>query len=326
MKYHMIAFLGGFIMDLLFGDPYWLPHPIRWIGRGIGSLENRMIGKKGQELQGLSAKEKRKRGTILVICMLVSVTLVTGALLIGAYLLNPICGVILEMIMTYQILALKCLRVESMKVYKSLKTETLEDARKAVSMIVGRDTAVLDREGVTKAAIETVAENTSDGVIAPLIYTAIGGPVLGFFYKTVNTMDSMIAYKNDRYLDFGKTAAKLDDFCNYLPSRISAYLMIVACFFLGKDFDGKQAYVIYRRDRRKHASPNSAQTEAACAGALGIRLAGSAFYFGKLVEKPYIGDAIRPVEVEDIKKANKLLYGTSFLCVILLIIIMSFML
>ena len=326
MKYHMIAFLGGFVLDLLCGDPYWLPHPVRWIGRAIEGLENKMIGKKGQENKELTAKEKRRRGTCLVVLMLLSVWMITSLLLLGAYLLHPALGVALEMLMTYQILALKCLRVESMKVYHCLKTGTLEQARMAVSMIVGRDTAVLDETGVTKAAIETVAENTSDGVIAPLLYTALGGPVLGFFYKTVNTMDSMIAYKNDRYLEFGRTAAKLDDVCNYLPSRISAYLMMIACVFSGKDYDAKEAYRIYKRDRRKHASPNSAQTEATCAGALGIQLAGNAYYFGRLVEKPYIGDAKRPVETEDIKRANRLLYGTAFLCVLVLTLMMSFML
>ena len=180
--------------------------------------------------------------------------------------------------------------------------------------VVGRDTALLNEEGVAKAAIETVAENTSDGVIAPMIYTAIGGPVLGFFYKAVNTMDSMVGYKNDRYLYFGRAAARLDDLVNYIPSRISAYLMIVAAYFLGSDFSGRRAFKIYQRDNRNHASPNSAQTEAACAGALGIRLAGDASYFGKLVKKPFIGDAVRPVEYEDIRRVNRLMYGTAWLC------------
>ena len=174
--------------------------------------------------------------------------------------------------MSYQILATKCLKIESMKVYKCLKEEGLEAARKSVSMIVGRDTAVLDEEGVVKATIETVAENTSDGVIAPMIYTAIGGPVLGFLYKAVNTMDSMVGYKNDKYIFFGRAAARLDDFVNYLPARISAYLMIAAAFLGGKSYNVKQAYKIYKRDKRKHASPNSAQTESVCAGALGVRL------------------------------------------------------
>lgn len=201
-----------------------------------------------------------------------------------------------------------------MKVYQELKKGDIAASRKAVSMIVGRDTECLDETGVAKAAIETVAENTSDGVIAPMIFTAIGGPILGFFYKAVNTMDSMVGYKNDRYLYFGRTAAKLDDIVNYIPARISALLMVVSCFLCGKEFDGKRAWYIFKRDRYRHASPNSAQTEAVCAGALGIRLAGNASYFGKIVEKPYIGDAERAVETEDIKRADRLLYTTAVLC------------
>lgn len=181
-------------------------------------------------------------------------------------------------------------------------------------MIVGRDTQDLTTEGVTKAAVETVAENASDGVIAPLFYLAIGGPVLGWAYKAVNTMDSMVGYKNEKYIDFGRAAAKLDDAVNFLPSRISAYLMIFACRLCGKDYDAARAKRIYLRDRRKHASPNSAQTESACAGALGLRLAGDASYFGKIVKKPFIGDRIRPTEPEDIPRANRLMYATAMLC------------
>ena len=227
-----------------------------------------------------------------------------------------------ESIMTYQILAVRSLKVESMKVYDALQTGTIEDARRAVSMIVGRDTACLDEAGVTKAAVETVAENTSDGVIAPMIALAVGGPFLGFLYKAVNTMDSMIGYKNDRYLLFGRTAAKLDDVVNYLPARISAYLMIAAAYLAGRDFDGTRAFSVYRRDRRKHASPNSAHTEAVCAGALGVRLAGDASYFGKIVKKPYIGDDVRPVEISDIRRANRLLYVTAFLCEAILLVLL----
>ena len=225
--------------------------------------------------------------------------------------------------MTYQILAAKCLKTESMNVYHCLKHESLEASRRAVSMIVGRDTNVLDEIGVAKAAIETVAENTSDGVIAPMLYTAIGGPVLGLLYKAVNTMDSMVGYKNERYLYFGRAAAKLDDVANYIPARLSAYMMILAAYCGGKDYSGRQAFAIWKRDNRKHASPNSAQTEAACAGALGIRLAGDACYFGKILKKPYIGDALRPVEFEDIRRANHLMYGTAWICQILCLAVLS---
>ena len=312
MIYHIAAMLAGFLMDLLFGDPYWLPHPIRLIGNWISFLEKRLLGSKTEEKHRTPGQEQR-RGMLLVLAVLSSTVFVTAVLLLGAYRLHPYLGVVIESIMTYQILATKCLQVESMKVYQELKKGDIAASRKAVSMIVGRDTECLDETGVAKAAIETVAENTSDGVIAPMLYTAIGGPVLGFLYKAVNTMDSMVGYKSERYLYFGRTAARLDDAVNYMPARISAVLMIAACLLSGSDYNTKKAWRIYRRDRYQHASPNSAQTEAVCAGALGIRLAGSASYFGKLVEKPYIGDAERAVETEDIKRANHLLYLTAWI-------------
>jgi len=295
---------------MILGDPYWMPHPIRLIGGMISRLEKKLLNIEKER----NHREELKNGCVLVFLVLFLTLCVTIILFMGAYRIHPYLGVLVETIMTYQILATKCLKVESMKVYNALQNEGLEAARKAVSMIVGRDTSVLDEVGVAKAAIETAAENTSDGVIAPMLYTALGGPILGFFYKAVNTMDSMIGYKNDKYFYFGRAAAKLDDLVNYIPSRISAYLMIAAAFLGGKHFDGKHAYQIYKRDNRKHASPNSAQTESVCAGALGIRLAGDASYFGKIVKKPYIGDALRNVEYEDIKKANQLMYLTAWLC------------
>ena len=260
MIYHIASMLAGFLMDLLLGDPYWLPHPIRLIGNSISFLEKRLLGSKTEEKHTTPEQEQR-RGMLLVLAVLSSTVFVTAVLLLGAYRLHPYLGVVIESIMTYQILATKCLKVESMKVYQELKKGDIAASRKAVSMIVGRDTECLDETGVAKAAIETVAENTSDGVIAPMIFTAIGGPILGFFYKAVNTMDSMVGYKNDRYLYFGRTAAKLDDIVNYIPARISALLMVVSCFLCGKEFDGKRAWYIFKRDRYRHASPNSAQTE-----------------------------------------------------------------
>ena len=322
MSYHMMSFFLGFLLDLLFGDPHWLPHPIRLIGWLISSLEKCLLKRK----EGKAQKEQKELclGICMVLLVLASTFIITALILYLAYQINIYAGIAIETIMTYQILATKCLETESMKVYQCLKNQDLAGARKAVSMIVGRDTECLDEEGVAKAAIETVAENTSDGVIAPMLYTAIGGPILGFLYKAVNTMDSMIGYKNNRYLYFGRTAAKLDDFVNYIPARISAYLMIVASFAGGNCFSAKRAFFIYKRDNRKHASPNSAQTESVCAGALGIRLAGDTSYFGKIVKKPYIGDALRKVEYEDIKHANRLMYLTAwmgeFLCLSLIVL------
>ena len=310
MSYHFFAMFLGFVLDLLFGDPHWLPHPIRLIGNLIASLEK--LNKKE-----LSDTKKFLRGFAMVVVVIAWTTGVTAVILEGAYGLHPAIGCAMEAIMTYQILATKCLKVESMKVYEQLQKQDLPAARKAVSMIVGRDTEQLDETGVAKAAIETVAENASDGVIAPMLYTALGGPVLGFLYKAVNTMDSMVGYKNDRYLHFGRAAAKLDDVVNFFPARISALLMIGAAFLSGKSYNGRQAWRIWRRDSRKHASPNSAQTESVCAGALGIQLAGDASYFGKVVKKPYIGDPKRQVEYEDIRRANRLMNRTAWICELL---------
>lgn len=317
LTYHMIAFVGGFVLDLVFGDPHALPHPIRLIGTLIAGLEKKLL-----KLQMRDEKKEFYKGILLVVLVLFSTGAVAALVLVVAYWLHPVAGIVIESVMTYQILATKCLKDESMKVYQSLNEQGLEAGRVAVSMIVGRDTNVLDETGVVKAAVETVAENTSDGVIAPMLYTALGGPVLGFVYKAVNTMDSMVGYKNDKYLYFGRAAAKLDDVVNFIPARISAYLMIAAAYIGGKAFDGKQAYRIYKRDRRNHASPNSAQTESVCAGALGIQLAGDASYFGKVVKKPYIGDAHRAVEREDIVRVNRLMYVTAVISEVLCLVIM----
>lgn len=317
LTYHMIAFVCGFVLDLVFGDPHALPHPIRLIGTLIAGLEKKLL-----KLQMRDEKKEFYKGILLVALVLLCTGSVIAFILIVAYWLHPVAGIVIESVMTYQILATKCLKDESMKVYQSLNEQGLEAGRVAVSMIVGRDTNVLDETGVVKAAVETVAENTSDGVIAPMLYTALGGPVLGFVYKAVNTMDSMVGYKNDKYLYFGRAAAKLDDVVNFIPARISAYLMIAAAYIGGKAFDGKQAYRIYKRDRRNHASPNSAQTESVCAGALGIQLAGDASYFGKVVKKPYIGDAHRAVEREDIVRVNRLMYVTAVISEVLCLVIM----
>ena len=205
---------------------------------------------------------------------------------------------------------------EAVKIYKVLETGDIEASRKQLSYIVGRDTTQLDEGEIVRATVETVAENTSDGIIAPLILLALGGSLAGFFYKCINTMDSMIGYKNPRYIDFGRCAAKTDDFVNFIPARISAWLMIFSCCFLGKDFSTDNAKKIYLRDRLKHESPNSAHMESTCAGALGIQLAGPAVYEGKVEHKEFLGDQVREIELEDIKRANKLSYATSFICVL----------
>ena len=327
MCYHIIAFIAGFVLDLLIGDPHFIPHPVRLIGSLISFLDKRLnCDVKYNSSENEANLTKYKRGVLLAFTVIFATFAVSVIILVAAYSINLYAGVIAEAVMTWQILAIKCLRVESMRVYDALRTDGVEAGRRAVSMIVGRDTSVLDEAGVTRAAVETVAENTSDGVIAPMLYTAIGGPVLGFVYKAVNTMDSMLGYKNDKYMYFGRFAARLDDVVNFIPARISAYLMIIAAFIGGRQFDGRNAYRIFKRDRFNHASPNSAQTESVCAGALRVQLAGDAVYFGKLVKKKYIGDGLREIEYEDIKRANRLMYITAFLCELLSVAVMSLIL
>ena len=306
----LFALLLGFLLDLLLGDPRWLPHPIRAIGALIAGLEKvlRKLFPKNQggELAG---------GVALVILVL---ALSGGFTLLVLWLCGKVglwLRFLAETILCFQLLATRSLKGESMKVYKALKAGDLEGARYAVSMIVGRDTQCLDEAGVARAAVETVAENASDGVIAPLIFLAIGGAPLGMVYKAVNTMDSMVGYKNDQYLWFGRCAAKLDDVVNFIPARLAGVLMCLGAGFSG--FDAPNALRIFRRDRKNHKSPNSAHTEAAAAGALHIQLGGSNYYFGKLVEKPTIGDADHPVEPLDIVRVNRLMYATAFLALVL---------
>ena len=327
MCYHIFSFIAGFVLDLLIGDPHFIPHPVRLIGSLISFCDKRLNCDAGYNISEKKLNLiKYKRGMLLAFTVIFATFAISVIIIVAAYSINLYAGVIAEAVMTWQILATKCLRVESMRVYDALRTDGVDAGRRAVSMIVGRDTSVLDAAGVTRAAVETIAENTSDGVIAPMLYTAIGGPVLGFVYKAVNTMDSMLGYKNDKYMYFGRFAARLDDVVNFIPARISAYLMIAAAFIGGRQFDGKNAYRIFKRDRFNHASPNSAQTESVCAGALRVQLAGDAVYFGKLVKKKYIGDGLREIENEDIKRANRLMYITAFLCELLSVSVMSLVL
>jgi len=252
-------------------------------------------------------------------CLPVGTFALASLVCIGAAALHPLLGLAVQMFWCGQALAAKGLVQESMNVYRELTKPDLPAARIAVSRIVGRDTQALTAEGVTKAAVETVAENASDGVIAPLLYMLLGGAPLALTYKAINTMDSMVGYKNERYLRFGRAAAKLDDIANYLPSRIAALLWVAAAALTGND--ARSAWRIWRRDRRNHASPNSAQTESACAGALNVQLAGPAYYFGEYYPKPTIGDAVRPIEPEDIRRANRMMYAESLLALALGLVI-----
>lgn len=310
VTWRWMALVVGFCLDLLLGDPQWLPHPVRAIGGLITLLERplrRVFPKSpGGELAG---------GVVLVVLTLAVPTALTAGALWACGRVSVWLAFALEALLCYQLLATRALRVESGEVYQALKAGNLEEARRAVSMIVGRDTDRLDANGVAKAAVETVAENTSDGVIAPLLFLVLGGAPLGMFYKAANTMDSMVGYKNNQYLYFGRAAAKLDDVLNWIPARLAGVLMCLGAVLCG--YDGRGAWRIFLRDRKNHKSPNSAHTEAACAGALGVQLAGSNYYFGKLVEKPTIGDDLRAVEPLDIVRAGRLLYATAFLALFL---------
>lgn len=301
-----LAVLGGFGLDLLLADPAWMPHPVVGMGRAIAALEKRL-----RRLFPATPAGERAGGRVLAAALpLGTFALAAGALAL-AYRLHPAAGFALETLWCWQALALRGLADESGKVYAQLAKGDLPAARRAVSRIVGRDTGSLTAAGVTKAAVETVAENFSDGVAAPLFYLLIGGAPLGLAYKAVNTMDSMVGYKNKTYLHFGRAAARLDDAANFLPSRLAALLWIGAAGLAG--FDGRGAWRVWRRDRLRHASPNSAQTESACAGALGVQLAGPAWYFGEYYDKPTIGDDTRPVEPADILRADRMLYLAGFL-------------
>ena len=307
---HLLALLAGFCLDLLLGDPQWAPHPVRAIGALIAGLEKllrRVFPKRpGGELAA---------GAVLVVLTVSIPTALTVLLLWACSLVSPWLALAVESVLCYQLLATRSLAVESRKVYQALKAGDLAGARQAVSMIVGRDTQQLDEAGVARAAVETVAENASDGVIAPLLFLAVGGAPLGMAYKAVNTMDSMVGYKNDKYLYFGRPAARLDDALNFFPARIAGVLMCLGSTAAG--YDGKNAWRVFKRDRKKHKSPNSAHTEAACAGALQLRLAGPSYYFGRLVEKPCIGDDQRPIEALDILRAGRILYATAFFALLI---------
>lgn len=317
----MIAFLqiiAGFFLDCLFGDPHGITHPVQRIGRLIQKVEKRcrMFAKGDQK------KELFSGGVLLVVTVGCTYGIIYFILWVAG-MIHPWLKIGMETIFIYQILAPRCLATETMKVYKRLKEGDLLGARKEISYLVGRDTADLTEEEVAKAAVETIAENTSDGVIAPLFFIAIGGAPLGMAYKAINTLDSMVGYRNDEYEYLGKCSAKCDDIVNFIPARISAMLLAASAVFFG--YDGKKAIEIYARDRYEHLSPNSAQTEAIVAGALNVQLGGTHQYFGKPVVKPTIGDSIRKVQFEDIKRTNQMMYGATVLMMVAIGVVYSFL-
>ena len=328
--------LIAFILDLFLGDPEWFPHPVVLMGKAITFLERQL-----RDIFPANPEGERAAGRVMAFILPVFTYAAARILLIRLSIVSPVIAWAVNIFLCYQVLAVRSMLRESRNVYHALQTKSLDAARRAVARIVGRETARLNEAGIVRAAVETVAENFSDGVVAPLFYMLIGGPSLALAYKAINTMDSMVGYKNDRYLNFGRAAAKMDDAANYIPSRIAAFLVMGAAFISGEKSEadplsyrfgsGKlvsmwerrmiahRAYLIWKRDRRMHESPNSAQTESAMAGALGVQLAGPAVYFGKVSDKPFIGDPLRPIEERDILRANRIFFTGSCLAVLAVI-------
>ena len=307
-----MSLLIGSVLDLIIGDPHGIPHPIVWIGKWIGFLDRKLGPKEGEPRV---PEHERRQGVKLVAATVLPTAALSAAALGASYAVHPVAGIAVESVLTCYCLAARSLEKESAHVIEELEQNGLEAGRNAVSMIVGRDTAELSEEEVVKATVETVAENTADGVVGPLIYLAAGGPVAGLTYKAINTMDSMVGYKNDRYRDLGTAAARLDDVAGFLPARLSGVLLAASAGLferLGdRAYSGKNALRIFRRDRHNHKSPNSAHSEAAAAGALGLKLGGGAYYFGKWIEKPSMGDDTRPIEHADVRRTHKLMYGAA---------------
>lgn len=307
--YSLIAISLGFLLDLLFGDPYFMPHPIRYIGKGISKFE-KIIRKESD-----GEKAKKAKGFLIAIFIPAFVFIFYTILLKFIYNLNLIFGIVCESFVIYQMLATKCLKDESMKVYNAIVSGDMEKAKLQISYLVTRDTKEMSEEDIVKATVETVSENIVDGIVSPLFFAVIGGAPLGMFYKAVNTLDSMVGYKNKKYFDFGMASAKFDDILNFVPARLTGIMIPLVSMILGLDF--KNSFRIMIRDRRNHSSPNSPFSEAAVAGALGIQLGGKATYFGITSLKPTMGDKINEITVKSIKDANNIMYGTSFAALII---------
>lgn len=299
---NILSIYIGYIIDLIVGDPYSFPHPVRYIGKLIKITENN-IRKVVKSDKGL------KIGGFFLWIITVGITYLITYGIVRLSSFNDIVYILVNSFIIYTTLATKCLKDEAVKIYKVLKTGDLEKSRVQLSYIVGRDTTNLSKQEIIRATVETVAENTVDGIIAPMFYAFIGGAPLAMAYKAINTLDSTVGYKNDKYMNLGFASAKIDDIANYIPARISIVLMAIGSIVLGYDY--KNCFKIAIRDRRNHKSPNCAYPEGAVAGALGVQLGGTNIYFGKAVYKPTIGDKNREIEKDDIVKTNRIMYATS---------------
>ncbi len=306
---NIVSIYTGYILDIVFGDPYSLPHPVIYIGKFINYIEKiiRSIFK--------TEKSLKIGGFFLNFIVVFTTYFVTDLIIKASSNINYYLYLVVNSLIIYTIFATKCLKDEAVKIYKVLKEDDIVKARKQLSYIVGRDTQDLSKDEIIRATVETVAENTVDGIIAPMMYIFIGGAPLGMMYKAVNTLDSMVGYKNDKYMNLGFASAKIDDLFNFIPARITACIMAVASLFLVFDFKG--SIKVFIRDRKNHKSPNCAYPEGAVAGALGIQLGGTNIYFGQKVHKPTIGDKLRSIEADDILKTNRIMYLTSILSLII---------
>ncbi len=311
-KLIILVMVIAYLLDLVIGDPYSFPHPIRFIGNLIRFTE-------GKTRIIFKSKKQLKIGGFLLWTITVGFTALVTNLILNLLCINNIFYVIIASIILYTTLSTKCLADEAKKIYEVLKTGDIEKSRKQLSYIVGRDTTSLNENEIIRATVETVAENTVDGIISPMMYGFIGGPVLAMAYKAINTLDSMVGYKNEKYGDIGFASAKIDDIANFIPARITPFFMMIASFILG--FNSKKSIKIAMRDRKNHKSPNCAYAEGAVAGALEVQLGGTNMYFGEKVYKPTIGDKDRELEAEDILRTNKIMYLTSFIALVIFSII-----
>lgn len=305
---NIVSIYIGYILDLIIGDPYSFPHPVRYIGKLINIVENRIS-------KTFKTNKQLKVAGFLLWIITVGITYTVTYFIVKLASFIPVGFLIVNSILIYTTLATKCLKDEALKIYSVLKTGDIKNSRVQLSYIVGRDTSDLNKEEIIRATVETVAENTVDAIIAPMFYAFIGGAPLAMAYKAINTLDSTVGYKNDKYEYLGFASAKIDDIANYIPARISFLLITIGSFLLGYDY--KEAFRIAIRDRKNHKSPNCAYPEGAVSGALGIQLGGTNIYFGKAVYKPTIGDRKRDIEIEDIVNTNKIMYATSIISMII---------
>ena len=296
-------FLGAYIVDIIVGDPRWFPHPVVIIGKAVRSLEGK--------IRRTSLIGRKKGGIILCFAVVIPVYFITWGIVEGCLFINSLFGMIVIVLLAFFTLATRSLYDESKVVLTALNRGNIEEARKNLSMIVGRDTENLDEQGICRAVIETVSENLSDGIVAPMFYLALGGVPLAMAYKAVNTLDSMVGYKNERYADIGWFSAKMDDIANWIPARLTGFIIVAVSFILR--LNSRDSWKIMRRDGRNHSSPNSGISEAAVAGSLGIQLGGENRYFGEIVRKPTIGDAAKKIDRSDVKKAWVIMFFSSFL-------------